>query len=148
MTYNLHILIRFELEQALIEDRLQVADLPTAWNEKYEHYLGITPPSDADGVLQDVHWSAGLFGYFPTYALGNLYAAQFFRQAQTDLGDLEANFRQGDFSALLQWLRENIHCHGRRYSPAELVKNVTGSALQHEPLISQLTQKYGAIYGL
>ncbi len=148
VTYNLHILIRFELEQALIEDRLQVADLPGAWNEKYEHYLGITPPSNADGVLQDVHWSAGLFGYFPTYALGNLYSAQFFRQAQKDLGDLDASFRQGDFSSLLAWLRENIHRHGRRYTPAELVERITGSPLQHEPLISQLTQKYGEIYGL
>ena len=148
VTYNLHILIRFELEQALIEDRLQVADLPGAWNEKYEHYLGITPPSDADGVLQDVHWSAGLFGYFPTYALGNLYSAQFFRQAQKDLDDLDASFRQGDFSSLLTWLRENIHRHGRRYTPAELVERITGSPLQHEPLISQLTQKYGEIYGL
>ena len=148
VTYNLHILIRFELEQALIEDRLQVADLPGAWNEKYEHYLGITPPSDADGVLQDVHWSAGLFGYFPTYALGNLYSAQFFRQATEDLGDLDASFRQGDFSSLLGWLRENIHRHGRRYTPTELVERITGSPLQHEPLISQLTQKYGEIYGL
>ncbi len=148
VTYNLHILIRFELEQALIEDRLQVADLPGAWNEKYEHYLGITPPSDADGVLQDVHWSAGLFGYFPTYALGNLYSAQFFRQAMADLGDLDASFQKGDFSTLLGWLREKIHCHGRRYSPAELVERITGSPLQHEPLISQLTQKYGEIYGL
>lgn len=148
VTYNLHILIRFELEQALVEDQLQVADLPSAWNEKYEHYLGIKPPNDADGVLQDVHWSAGLFGYFPTYALGNLYAAHFFRQAQADLGDLEAAFRQGEFSSLLNWLRENIHRHGRRYTPAELVERTTGSPLGHEALISQLTQKYGEIYGL
>lgn len=148
VTYNLHILIRFELEQALIEDNLQVADLPGAWNEKYEHYLGITPPNDADGVLQDVHWSAGLFGYFPTYALGNLYAAQFFRQANDDLNDLSDNFRRGDFAPLLAWLRENIHRHGRRYTPAELVERTTGSPLQHEPLISQLSKKYGEIYGL
>ena len=149
VTYNLHILIRFELEQALIEDRLQVADLPGAWNEKYEHYLGITPPSDADGVLQDVHWSAGLFGYFPTYALGNLYSAQFFRQAQKDLGDLDAMpaIPPGRFF-FVAWLRENIHRHGRRYTPAELVERITGSPLEHEPLISQLKKKYGEIYGL
>ena len=120
-----------------------MADLPSAWNEKYQHYLGITPPSDADGVLQDVHWSAGLIGYFPTYALGNLYAAQFFRQANEDLGDLSASFRRGEFSSLLGWLREKIHRHGRRYSPAELVERVTGAPLQHEPLITQLSQKYG-----
>jgi len=148
VTYNLHILIRFELEQALIEDRLQVADLPAAWNEKYQHYLGVTPPNDADGVLQDVHWSAGLFGYFPTYALGNLYAAQFFRQANEDLGDLEASFRQGDFSSLLAWLRENIHRHGRRYTPAQLAERITGSPLTHDALMEHLTQKYGEIYGL
>lgn len=148
VTYNLHILIRFELEQALIEDRLQVADLPGAWNEKYEHYLGIKPSSDADGVLQDVHWSAGLFGYFPTYALGNLYAAQFFRQAKQDLGELDGYFRQGNFAPLLDWLRQHIHSYGRRFSPAELVERITGSALQHEALMSQLSEKYGQIYGL
>lgn len=148
VTYNLHILIRFELEQALIEDRLQVVDLQGAWNEKYQHYLGITPPNDAEGVLQDVHWSAGLFGYFPTYALGNLYAAQFFRQAAADLGDLDAQFRQGDFAPLLAWLRQHIHRHGRRYSPAELTERITGQSLGHESLMSQLSQKYGEIYGL
>jgi len=148
VTYNLHILIRFELEQALIEDRLPVADLPGAWNEKYEHYLGITPPNDAEGVLQDVHWSAGLFGYFPTYALGNLYAAQFFRQAATDLGDLDGSFRHGDFAPLLGWLRQHIHSHGRRYSATELVERITGAPLQHDALMSQLAQKYGEIYRL
>ncbi len=148
VTYNLHILIRFELEQALIEDRLQVADLPGAWNEKYERFLGITPPNDAEGVLQDVHWSAGLFGYFPTYALGNLYAAQFFDQAKEDLPILEADIRRGDFSALLSWLRANIHQHGRRYTPAELVERVTSSPLQHDALMSHLNEKYGEIYGL
>ncbi|MGI9429286.1 MAG: carboxypeptidase M32 [Bythopirellula sp.] len=148
VTYNLHILIRFELEQALIEDQLQVGDLPGAWNEKYEHYLGIKPPNDADGVLQDVHWSAGLFGYFPTYALGNLYAAQFFRQARQEITDLDEQFRAGEFSSLLAWLRKNIHNHGRRYSPTELVERITGSPLQHQPLIEHLSQKYGQIYGL
>jgi len=148
VTYNLHILIRFELEQALIEDRLQVAELPGAWNEKYQEYLGIVPPNDADGVLQDVHWSAGLFGYFPTYALGNLYAAQFFSQAAEDLGDLDELFRQGDFSPLRNWLRENIHAHGRRYSAAELVERITGSQLSHEALMSHLASKFGEIYGL
>ncbi len=148
VTYNLHILIRFELERALIEDHLQVADLPGAWNEKYQEFLGIAPPSDADGVLQDVHWSAGLFGYFPTYALGNLYAAQFFSQATKDLGDLNTQFRKGEFSVLRDWLRKNIHAHGRRYAPAELAQRITGSPLSHEPLICQMTQKYGELYEL
>ncbi|NOY43131.1 MAG: carboxypeptidase M32 [Planctomycetes bacterium] len=148
VTYNLHILIRFELEKALIEDDLQVADLPGAWNEKYKHYLGITPPNDTDGVLQDVHWSAGLFGYFPTYALGNLYAAQFFVQAQKDLGDLDASFAKGQFSPLREWLRTNIHQHGRRYTPAELVQRITNAPLSHEPLMNHLTKKYGELYNL
>ena len=148
VTYNLHILIRFELEKALIEDNLQVADLPTAWNEKYQHYLDITPPNDADGVLQDVHWSAGLFGYFPTYALGNLYAAQFYAQAQQELGDLSANFSQGKFTPLLDWLRQNIHQHGRRYTPAELANRITGQPLSHQPLIEHLKLKYGELYSL
>ncbi len=148
VTYNLHILIRFELEVALIEDQLPVGDLPAAWNEKYQHYLGVTPPNDAVGVLQDVHWGAGLFGYFPTYALGNLYAAQFFAQAAQDLGDLEADFRQGQFAPLRQWLRQHVHQPGRRFTPAQLVQRITGQPLSHAPLISQLNEKYRALYGL
>jgi carboxypeptidase Taq len=148
VTYNLHILVRFELELALIEGRLQAADLPGAWNEKYEHYLGVTPPSDTAGVLQDVHWSAALFGYFPSYALGNLYAAQFFAQARQDLGDLDAQFRRGDFATLREWLRTNIHQHGRRYSAAELAQRVTGQALSHGALMDHLSAKFGELYGL
>ena len=148
VTYNLHILIRFELEQALVERRLQVADLPEAWNEKYRDYLGVVPDTDADGVLQDVHWSAGLFGYFPTYALGNLYAAQFFAKASDDLDDLSGSFRRGDFAPLRDWLRKHIHAQARRYSPAELVSRVTGSPLSHAPLMRHLSEKFGEIYGL
>ena len=148
VTYNLHILIRFELERALLEDDLSVGDLPTAWNEKYASYLGIRPTNDAEGVLQDVHWSAGLFGYFPTYALGNLYAAQFFAQAKRDLGDLESAFRRGDFSPLRDWLRRHIHSQGRRYTAAQLVERVTGAPLTHEALIDHLTGKFGEIFRL
>jgi len=147
-TYNLHILIRFELEKALIEDQLPVADLPGAWNEKYQHYMGITPPDYTDGVLQDVHWSAGLFGYFPTYALGNLYAAQFFSQAAADLGDVNANFRKGEFTPLREWLREHIHMHGRRYSSEELVERITGKPLSHNALMEHLSTKFGKVFGL
>jgi carboxypeptidase Taq len=148
VTYNLHILIRFELEKALLEGELAVADLPAVWQEKYRKYLGVFSPTDADGVLQDVHWSAGLFGYFPTYALGNLYAAQFFAQAVKDLPDLEGQFRRGEFSELREWLRTNIHSHGRRYTAAQLAERITGKPLTHEALISQLTAKYGELYGL
>ena len=115
-TYNLHILIRFELEQALLHDELDVEDLPTAWNTKYQAALGIVPPTDAKGVLQDIHWSAGLIGYFPTYSLGNLYASQFFAKADADLGGLAAQVR-GEF-ALHEWLVQNIHREGQRYTAA------------------------------
>jgi carboxypeptidase Taq len=148
VTYNLHILIRFELERALIEDDLHVADLPAAWNEKYQNYLGIKPPSDADGVLQDVHWSAGLFGYFPTYSLGNLHAAQLFAQAVAELGDQSAAFRRGEFAPLLAWLREKIHRHGQRYTAAQLVHQATGQPPSHDAWITEMRMKYGEIYGL
>jgi carboxypeptidase Taq len=147
VTYNLHILIRFELERAMIEGDLQAADLPGAWREKYERYLDITPPNHADGALQDVHWSAGLFGYFPTYSLGNLYAGQFFAQANADLGDQAAAFRRGKFRPLLEWLRTNIHQHGQRWSASELAARITGKPLSHDPLMGQLRTKYGELYG-
>ena len=145
-TYNLHIIIRFELEQALLNDDLSVADLPAAWNEKYGQLLGITPPNDREGVLQDVHWSAGYFGYFPTYSLGNLYASQLFEQADRDTGGLSAHFARGEFAPLLDWLREKIHRVGRCYTAAELVERVTGRPLSHEPLLAHLRGKFGPLY--
>ena len=148
VTYNLHILIRFELELALIAGDLQAADLPGAWNEKYEKYLGIVPPNDAEGVLQDVHWSGGLIGYFPTYTLGNLYAAQLFEQAGSELGNLGEMFQRGEFQPLRQWLREKIHSQGHRYSAAELVERVTGRQLSSEPLMTHLEGKFHSLYGI
>ena len=145
-TYNLHILVRFELEQALISGELKVADLPAAWNEKYRDYLGITVPSNADGVLQDIHWSAGLFGYFPTYSLGNLYAAQFYEQADKDLGGLDRQFERGEFQHLGKWLKAKIHTHGQRYTASELVERITGRPLSHEPLLKHLRAKYDLLY--
>ena len=147
-TYNLHILVRFELETALVEGDLSVADLPGAWNEHYQKTLGITPPNDADGVLQDIHWSAGLIGYFPTYALGNLYAAQLFATASDQLGGVDAIMRQGQFETLLAWLRDHVHRHGQRYTAAELVQEATGAPLSHEPLVRQLRAKLDPLYGL
>ncbi len=146
-TYNLHILVRFELEQQLLDDDLPLDELPGAWNAAYEKYLGITPPNDAQGVLQDVHWSAGLIGYFPTYALGNLYACQFFATAASELGDLDGLFRRGDFAPLLEWLRQKIHRVGQRASATALVEQVTGSRLGSEPLLRHLTEKFGPLYG-
>ncbi|HTQ37580.1 MAG TPA: carboxypeptidase M32 [Pirellulales bacterium] len=147
-TYNLHILIRFELEQALVADDLKFADLPGAWNEKYRHYLGIAPANDAQGVLQDIHWSAGLIGYFPTYSLGNLYAAQFFQQADRDLGGLSQQFEKGEFELLRNWLRQHIHRPGQCYTADELVLRVTGKPLSHAPLMQYLKGKFGPLYGI
>jgi carboxypeptidase Taq len=146
VTYNLHILIRFELEQSLINDGLAVGDLPAAWNEKYRDYLGLTPPNDADGVLQDIHWSAGLFGYFPTYSLGNLYASQLFAQADRDIGGLEAMFRRGEFTPLREWLEAKIHSQGRRYTASQLVEGVTGAPLSQVSLMQHLRRKFEPLY--
>ena len=148
VTYNLHILIRFELEQALIGGDLIVDDLPTAWNSKYRDALGITPPDDTRGCLQDIHWAAGLVGYFPTYTLGNLYAAQLYTKADADLGGLEPAFARGDFAGLLAWLREEIHRNGQRHRASALIRQATGADLDHRPLVGALRAKYGPIYGI
>jgi carboxypeptidase Taq len=147
-TYNLHILIRFDLERQLIEDTLSVEDLPDAWNGRYESDLGVRPPSDASGVLQDVHWSAGLIGYFPTYTLGNLASAQLFHAASEQLGDLDAQFEAGEFGPLRQWLRENIHIHGRCYSGGQLVERACGSPLTADHLLRYLRSKLYPLYGI
>ncbi len=147
-TYNLHIIIRFELERDLIDGKLSVEDLPDAWNSKYESSLGITPPSFSDGVLQDVHWSAGLFGYFPTYSLGNLYASQFFASAEKEVGDLGVLFAKGEFSDLKLWLNDHVHRQGQKYSSAQLGKRVTGLDLSHESLIADLQSRLYPVYGL
>lgn len=147
-TYNLHIIIRFELEQALLSQDLAVSDLPGAWREKYQQYLGIEPKTDADGCLQDIHWSAALIGYFPTYSLGNLYASQFFEQADRDLGGLAALFARGEFDPLKSWLNEMIHHRGQNYTASELVQLVTGAPLSHAPLMRHLRGKLAPLYGL
>lgn len=147
-TYNLHIIVRFELEQALISGDLKVADLPTAWNEKYRKYLGIAPATDAEGCMQDIHWSAGLIGYFPTYSLGNLYASQFFAAADKELGGLHAQFVQGEFAGLLTWLQKNIHERGQCYSATELCQKVTGRPLSHADLMQHLQGKLGGLFAV
>ena len=146
-TYNLHIMLRLELEFALMEGALDVKDLPDAWNTKIEEYLGVTPPNDALGVLQDVHWSGGMVGYFSTYALGNLISVQLWEQMQNDIPDLEEQIRKGKFAELLQWLVTNIHQHGKKYEPLELVKRVTGSPIDAAPYLRYLKAKYSEIYG-
>jgi len=147
-TYSLHVMLRFELEQNLISGDLPPADVPAAWNELFTKSFQLTPANDAEGCLQDIHWSGGLLGYFPTYALGNLYAAQFFDAAQRDLGDLGEQFARGEFAPLKNWLNEKIHRHGRRYPARKLVEVVTGKPLSHEPFIRHLAAKYSELYGL
>ena len=142
VTYNLHIVIRFELERALLSGDLRAADLPSAWNELYQRYLGLTPDSDRNGCLQDIHWSEGLIGYFPTYTLGNVYAAQLFEAAEEAIGPLEDAFAAGDFSALRTWLGENVHRHGRRYRPASIIERATGHAPDPSALIVSLSNRY------
>ena len=143
VTYNLHVLLRFELEVALIRGDIQVNDLPQAWDDKMKQYLGLVPPDYAQGVMQDVHWSSGLIGYFPTYTLGNLYAAQFFHRAKSDLVDLDSFMSQGEFQPLLKWLRANIHSYGSTYLPWKLVTKVTGEDPDPRFLIDYLNGKYG-----
>lgn len=147
-TYNLHIIIRFDLEQQLIDGSLTVKDLPEAWNARYQSDLGICPPSDADGVLQDVHWSAGLIGYFPTYTLGNVAAAQLFDAASEQIGDLDELFARGEFRLLLDWLRERIHFDGRCYSGSELIERATGTPLSATHLVNYLKSKLEPLYGI
>jgi carboxypeptidase Taq len=146
VTYNFHILVRFDLEKALVTGELDTADVPGAWNEAYRHYLGVVPANDREGCLQDSHWSAGQFGYFPTYALGNILAAQLFERADEEMGDLWPAFSRGDFSGLLAWLKERVYRHGRRFTTARLLTQVTGSPLDHRPLVRGLKRKYEELY--
>ncbi|CCB91093.1 Thermostable carboxypeptidase 1 [Waddlia chondrophila 2032/99] len=146
VTYALHVILRFELEVALIEGSLSPKDLPEAWNQKMEELLGIAPKTDSQGCLQDIHWSMGAFGYFPTYALGNLYASQFFEAFEKAHPDWENLVEKGEFEFIKKWLTDNIHVHGRRYSSRELLKKVSGKAFTSEPFESYLNNKYSKIY--
>lgn len=147
VTYNFHVMLRFELEMALLEGDLKVVDLPEAWNAKMQDYLGLTPPDDAMGVLQDVHWSAGLIGYFPTYTLGNLLSVQLLEAAKKE-GQIAADVEQANYDSLSQWLVEHVHQHGRSLTPSELTERATGQALIADPYVDYLWKKYGEIYGI
>jgi carboxypeptidase Taq len=148
VTYNLHILLRFDLERALLAGDLKAADLPAAWDEAYRHTLGITPRNDAEGCLQDGHWASGLIGYFPTYTLGNLFAAQLFARANGDLGDQESAFAGGRFDGLLGWLRERIHRHGCRYPANRLIEQASGATPDPRCFVQGLRRKYLPLYGV
>ncbi|MDP3176414.1 MAG: carboxypeptidase M32, partial [Spirochaetaceae bacterium] len=146
-TYNMHIMLRLEIEMAILEGALTVKDLPDYWNAKMKEYLGVTPANDAQGVLQDIHWSFGGFGYFSTYALGNLVSAQLWEAIQRDIPDLSDKIEAGQFAPLLSWLREKIHVHGRKFEPQELVRRITGTGIDPVPYMRYLNKKYRSIYG-
>jgi carboxypeptidase Taq len=147
-TYNLHIMLRMELEIALMEGSLAVKDLPEAWNARMQEYLGLMPPNDAMGVMQDVHWSNGLVGYFPTYALGNLVSVQLWEKINQDIPNLEELVEKGEFGELLNWLQTKIHKVGTKYEPQDLIQKVTGSKIDPKPYLRYLKTKFGQIYGL
>jgi carboxypeptidase Taq len=148
-TYNLHIILRFELEQAMLNEEFALEQLPEEWNSRMHDYLGIDVPNDTEGVLQDVHWSGGSIGYFPTYALGNLISAQIWERITTELPDLDASFEQGDFTTLREWLRVNLHELGRKYTPGETLERVVGtSQIDPEPYVRYLRTKLADIYGI
>jgi carboxypeptidase Taq len=146
VTYNLHIVLRFEIEKKLFNGELAIRDLPTAWRQASRELLGLDPASDREGVLQDVHWSDGAFGYFPSYCLGNMIAAQLWYRVLALRPTIEADFARGDFSWLLSWLRENVHTRGRHFSALELVRRVTGDELSPQPLIRYLRERYGNLF--
>src|SRR5947209_7430487 len=148
VTYSLHVVLRFELEQELIDGRLAVRDLPEAWNAKVKSYFGLDVPDDAHGVLQDVHWSSGSIGYFPTYALGNLIAGQLWERAHSDMSDLDERLASGDLQRLREWLREHVHRHGAKFSMPELLERVVGGPIAVEPFLAYLKRKLSEVYGL
>ncbi|GAA0535129.1 carboxypeptidase M32 [Halorubrum ejinorense] len=148
LTYHLHIVVRFEIERDLVRGDLAVEDVPEVWNDKYEEYLGIRPDNDAVGCLQDIHWSHGNFGYFPTYSLGSVMAAQLFAAAEAEIDDLDGKIAAGDFEDLQDWLGENVHQHGARYETNELVKQATGEDFSADAFLDYVDEKYGELYGI
>jgi carboxypeptidase Taq len=148
VTYNFHIMLRFELEAGLIDGTIAVADLPRLWNDAMKRYLGVVPPNDAQGVLQDVHWSLGAFGYFPSYMLGNLYAAQILVTLRREIPSLDAQIESGDFGPLVGWLREKVHRLGAIHDPDDLIRQITGQALDSGHFVRYVTEKYSDIYCL
>jgi carboxypeptidase Taq len=148
VTYNMHILLRFELENELLDGTLKVADLPEAWNARFKSYVGLNVPNDREGVLQDIHWSYVSFGIFPGYTIGNLVSAQLMEKIRKEIPDLDAQLERGDFGSLLGWLRRNVHRHGRKFTPNELLERATGKPLTAAPWIAYVQNKFGALYGL
>jgi carboxypeptidase Taq len=141
-------MLRFEIEKEVLEGKVRVADLPEVWNAKMRDYLGVTPPNDRLGVLQDVHWAAGLVGYFPTYALGTLISVQLFEKAIAENPDIPAQIERGEFSGLFNWLKDHVYRHGKKFTPTEIVQRATGGPLNSAPYVKYLKTKFGEIYGV
>ena len=148
LTYHMHIVLRFEIERALIEGDLDVREVPDVWNDRMDEYLGIRPDTDADGCLQDIHWSHGSFGYFPTYSLGSVLAAQLYSSADEEIDDLDGDIKRGEFDALHAWLTENVHSHGQRYTTPDLIEEAIGEAFTADHFLDHAEEKYGALYDL
>ena len=146
--YCLHVILRFELELSLIDGSIEVKDLPKLWNKKMKEYIGIMPKNDVEGVLQDVHWSGGNIGYFPTYAIGTIYASQLYKRLKSKNKNLEKDISKGDFTKITKWLKVNIHQHGRKFLAEEIIKKATGEGLNIETYLDYLTKKYTSLYEL
>jgi carboxypeptidase Taq len=144
----MHIILRYELEQEIIAGRLELRDLPRMWNEKMQEYLGLDPPDDARGVLQDVHWSGGSFGYFPTYLLGTIASVQIWEKVRSELPDLDSQMEAGEFGPLREWLSDHMYRWGRRFTPDEMLERIVGGPLDVEPYLAYLQSKVAAIYGV
>jgi carboxypeptidase Taq len=147
VTYGLHVIIRFNIERDLFAEKVAIDELPQVWNEKYREYLGVTIEDDSEGVMQDTHWASGLYGYFPTYALGNIYSGQLLAKLDKDVKDWRQQITDGSFKNVNQWLIENVHRYGNLYNPKDLIKTVTGNELTVDPYLSYLNKKYSMLYG-
>jgi carboxypeptidase Taq len=147
VTYCLHIIIRFEIERQLLPGEITVAELPATWNQKYQDYLGVAIQDDAEGVMQDIHWASGAFGYFPTYALGNIYSGQLLQKLNKDMPSWKAQLAKGDFLSIKQWLTKTVHRHGNLYDPADLIRTITGMPIDAAPYLQYLNDKCAEIYG-
>ncbi|MHA2160689.1 MAG: carboxypeptidase M32, partial [Candidatus Thorarchaeota archaeon] len=147
VTYSLHIIIRFEIERDLFSGEITVSELPQVWNEKYKEYLGLDVPDDTNGVLQDTHWASGYYGYFPSYALGNIYDGMLLEQLNKDVPDWLTKIEKGDLLPSIEWMAKNVHIESALYDPADLMKKITGSKLTAEPFLNYIENKYSSIFG-
>ena len=148
LTYNLHVIVRFELERALFDGSLAVRDLPAAWHDKMKAYLGVAPQTHSEGVLQDIHWPSGMFGYFPSYALGNIYSGQFLMQLEKEMGSIDDLLKEGRIGDITKWLGTHIHQHGAMKTPMEIIQDTCGTGLCAAPMLKYYTDKYSKIYQL